>query len=171
MGPQGEEEWLNGLCPSRLAPQQVLPTHFCVERLAWTLCLAGKEAWALAGNLSSACSFAWSRTWVQLQELFETGWLGPEMVSPRYLSESYSVCTGLVCIVHSSVVQWQLCTVPLVCSLGCKRPGCLRKTEVEQLLLWCRILQSASLSFVLFRCCIFAASLNAELLEGIRQLS
>lgn len=168
MGPRGEKEGLNGLCPSRLAPQQVSPTHSCREGLAWTLCLAGKEAWALAGNLCLLpAALPDPRTWVQFQVSF---WLGPGMVSPRYLSESSSTCTGPVCIAYSSPVQWQLCTVPLVRSLGCKRPDCLGKTEVEQLLLWCQILQPASLSFVLFCYCIFAASLNAELLEGITQL-
>lgn len=86
-------------------------------------------------------------------------------------SESHSLCLGLICISHSSFAQCQLCTVPVVLSLGCKRPDCLRKTEAEQLLLWCQILQPTSLSFVLFCYCVFAASLNAELLEGIMQLS
>lgn len=175
-GPSKRGGGLSGLCPSSLAPQQVSPAHFCAggcNPLGWHQPCVGqaRKLGVLTGNL---CPCLQPCPITHLSEIPGAVWnrvAGPRNVDPRHSSKSHSLCMGLICISHSSFVQCQLCTVPVVFSLGCKRPDCLRKTEAEQLLLWCQILQPTSLSFVLFCYCVFAASLNAELLEGIMQLS
>lgn len=174
-GPQGEGEWLSHLCPSSLAPQQVSPAHFCAGRgnpLGWHQPCVGQagKLGVLTGNLHP-CLQLCLVTHLRATPAVWNREAGCRNAGPRYPSESHSLCMALICISHSSFVQCQLCTVPVVFSSGCKRPDCLRKTEAEQLLLWCQVLQPTSLSFVLLCYCVFAASLNAELLEGMMQLS
>lgn len=76
---------------------------------------------SLGSHRKPVCIFAWSPT-----HLGENAVVWNRLPVPtnlkRCLSESY-----IVCITHSNVVRWQLCVVPLVCSLDCKRPDCLRK--------------------------------------------